>query len=82
MQNKDVFKEFGTEEWVIEENLCYLLQEYKELVRQNKWQGVNLVGFVKDFMKQETFVHIDLAEKSKMETLEDNVIDVIDVEYE
>lgn len=26
MLNKDIFKEYNTENWVIEENLCYLLQ--------------------------------------------------------
>lgn len=30
MLNKEVFEQFGSEQWVIEENLCYLLQEYAE----------------------------------------------------
>lgn len=33
MLNKDIFKEYNTENWVIEENLCYLLQMYKDFYR-------------------------------------------------
>ena len=74
MLNKDIFKEYNTENWVIEENLCYLLQMYRDELRKNK--NPNIVGFVKDFMKQETFVDIKYAEKSKMNTVETNVIDI------
>ena len=74
MLNKDIFKEYNTENWAIEENLCYLLQMYRDELRKNK--NPNIVGFVKDFMKQETFVDIKYAEKSKMNTVETNVIDI------
>lgn len=30
MNNQEVFEQYGSEKWVIEENLCYLLQEYVE----------------------------------------------------
>lgn len=74
MLNKDIFKEYNTENWVIEENLCYLLQMYKDELRKNK--DPNILGFVKNFMKQETFIEVKYAEKSKMDTVETNVIDV------
>ena len=74
MLNKDIFKEYNTENWVIEENLCYLLQMYKEELMKNK--DPNILGFVKNFMKQETFIEVEYAEKSKMDTVETNVIDV------
>lgn len=74
MLNKDIFKEYNTENWVIEENLCYLLQMYKDELMKNK--DPNILGFVKNFMKQETFIEVKYAEKSKMNTVETNVIDV------
>lgn len=78
MTNKEVFEQYGSESWVIEENLCYLLQEYKELVENGKWRNVNLVGFVKQFMKEESLASIEFAEKSKLDTLEKDAIDVTD----
>jgi hypothetical protein len=36
----------------------------------------NPVSFVKQFMKAETYCELKYAEKSKMETLENNAIDV------
>lgn len=78
MTNKEVFEQFGSESWVIEENLCYLLQEYKDLVESGKWRSVNLVGFVKQFMKEESLVSVEFAEKSKLDTLEKDAIDVTD----
>ena len=36
----------------------------------------NPVSFVKKFMKEETYCELKYVEKSKMETLESNVIDV------
>ena len=36
----------------------------------------NPVNFVKEFMKGETLCDVEDAEKSKMETLENNVIDI------
>lgn len=76
MTNKEVFNNYGTEGWVVEEVLSYLLLEYKELVKQNNWQSTNTVGFVKNFLKEETLVNTNFAEKSKIENLEKNVIDV------
>ena len=76
MKNSELFKNYGSEQWVIEQNLCFLLQEYKELVESGKWQGVNLVGFVKQFMNEETLVETGFAEMSKINTLEAKAIDV------
>ena len=33
MLNKEVFEKYGTENWVIEENLCYLLQKYFHYIK-------------------------------------------------
>ena len=87
MTNQEVFKEYGSEQWVIEQNLCYLLQGYwdthgKKAIEDAKngyttsGMPYNPVSFVKNFMKKETYCEIGHAEKSKMETLEGNVIDV------
>lgn len=78
MTNKEVFEQYGSESWVVEENLCYLLQEYKELVENGNWRSINLVGFVKQFMKEESLASIEFAEKSKLVTLEKDAIDIMD----
>lgn len=39
---------------------------------------INPVGFIKKFMKEETISDVDLAEKSKIETAEKNVVKTID----
>lgn len=36
MLNKEVFEKFGSEQWIIEENLCYLLQKICREVRSFK----------------------------------------------
>lgn len=76
MTNKEVFEQYGREYWVIEENLYYLLLEYKELVKSGDWRSTNLVGFVKQFMKEESYASIEFAEKSKLDALEKDAIDV------
>ena len=86
MTNQEVFKEYGSEKWVVEQNLCCLLQEYwesygKKAVEDAKngyttsGMPYNPVTFVKKFMKEETYCELEYAEKSKMETLRSNVID-------
>ena len=86
MTNSEIFKQFNTEEWVIEQNLCLLLQEYweehgKKAIEQAKngyttnGMPYNPVSFVKKFMKEETLCEVEYAERSKMENLENNVID-------
>lgn len=72
MTNHDVLKEYNTEQWVIEQTLCFMLQEYAEkLGVKNPY---NPVTFVKEFMKQETYADIALAEKSKMDTVASSVV--------
>ena len=79
MTNEEVFKNYGSEKWVIEEALSYLLQKYWEEVAQKypqiekqigKHCPINPVGAVKEFMKEETLCSVEYAEKSKMETLQ------------
>lgn len=88
MLNSEIFENYGTEKWVIEENLSYMLQEYWEAAsRELKKYGkdipmhspINTVGFVKGFMKEETLVSAKYAEKSKMETLEKG--EILDGEF-
>ena len=85
MKNSEVFKQYGTEQWVIEQNLCFLLQEYwekhgKKAIEQAKNGYVtsnmpcNPVSFVKEFMKDETLCDVEFAEKSKISTLESNIV--------
>lgn len=85
MTNSEVFKQYNTEQWVIEQNLCFLLQEYwekygKKAIEQAKNGYVtsgmpcNPVSFVKQFMKDETLCDVEFAEKSKISTLENNIV--------
>ena len=85
MKNSEVFKQYGTEQWVIEQNLCFLLQEYwekhgKKAIEQAKNGYVtsgmpcNSVSFVKEFMKEETICDVEYAEKSKIFNLENNTV--------
>ena len=80
MTNKEVFEQFGSEQWVIEENLCYLLQEYAE--KLGVATSYNPVTFVKNFMKEETYVDTKYAEMSAVDTAKKNIVaDCIDGEY-
>ena len=85
MTNSEIFKQYNTEEWVIEQNLCFLLQEYwekygKKAIEQAKNGYItsdmpcNPVSFVKKFMKDETLCDVKYAEKSKISTIENNII--------
>ena len=77
MTNKEVFKEYGTEAWVIEQNLCFMLQDYWEKHCKDRFGSrlpENPVTFVKKFMKEETFCAVELAEKSKIDSAEGLVI--------
>ncbi|MEE3344687.1 MAG: hypothetical protein VZS44_11375 [Bacilli bacterium] len=82
MTNQEVFEEYNTEKWVIEQNLCFMLQKYWEECRA-KYGDINLkitelpinpVGFVKQFLKEETICDIEIAEKSKLDTINKSVI--------
>jgi hypothetical protein len=72
MLNKEVFEKFGMENWVIEENLCYLLQEYAE--RLGVPNPYSPVAFVKDFMQEETYVNTKYAEMSAVNTAKKNIV--------
>ena len=85
MTNSEVFKEYNTEQWVIEQNLCLLLQTYweehgKKAIEQAKNGYItsdmpyNSVSFVKKFMRDETLCDVVAAEKSKISTIENNTI--------
>ena len=89
MLNSEVFEQYNTEQWVIEQNLCFLLQTYweehgKKAIEQAKngyitrCMPYNPVSFVKEFMKDETLCNVEYAEKSKISTVESNIIEDID----
>jgi hypothetical protein len=80
MINKEVFEQFGSEQWVIEENLCYLLREYAD--KLDIVHPYNPVTFVKNFMKEETYVDTKYAEMRAVDTARENVVaDYVDGEY-
>lgn len=87
MTNQEVFEQLGSEKWVIEDALCFAIQKYWQKCYDEgrvsvAHPPVNCVGFVKDYMKEETLCNVEFAEKSKMDTLKKNVIDdVIDADY-
>ena len=86
MTNQEIFEQYNTEKWVIEQNLCFTLQEYwekygKKAIEQakNGYTSSNIpynpISFIKTFMKEETLCEVKYAEKSKMETLANNIVD-------
>lgn len=90
MTNSEIFKQYNTEEWVIEQNLCFLLQTYweehgKKAIEQAKngyttsSMPYNPVSFVKKFMKDETLCDVKYAEQSKISTIKNDV--VIDADF-
>ena len=80
MINKEVFEQFGSEQLVIEENLCYLLREYAD--KLDIVHPYNPVTFVKNFMKEETYVDTKYAEMRAVDTARENVVaDYVDGEY-
>lgn len=76
MTNNEVLKNYGTEEWVVREILSYLLMEYTEKLGVET--SSNPVAFVIEFLNKETYVYTELAEKSKMDSVNKSV--VIDVD--
>lgn len=84
MQNSEVFAQYGSEKWVVEQNLCFLLQNFWEQLHTKGYVKeshcpLNPVSVVKSFMKEETIVDIPYAEMSKMEHIEKSAI--IDAEF-
>ena len=90
MTNAEVFKEYGTEKWVIEQNLCFMLQAYWEEHGKKALEDArngyitsampyNPVSFVKEFMRDETLCAVEYAEKSKIATVENSII--IDTDF-
>lgn len=89
MTNQELFEQYNTEKWVIEQNLYFLLQAYweehgKKAIEQAKNGYVtsdmpyNPVSFVKEFMKSETLCAVEYAEKSKMANVENNIVEDAD----
>lgn len=85
MTNKEVFINYSSEQWVLEQNLCFMLQDYWDKIKEKcgdklpSQMPMNPVTFVKAFMKEETIVDVPLAEKSKMDNImkhPDNIIDI------
>ena len=79
MTNKELFENYGTETWVIEQTLHFMLQEFVDACGHRMSEvPFNTVAFIKKFMQKETISDLHFAEISKLETLESNIIDVID----
>lgn len=76
MTNNEVLKNYGTEEWVVREILSYLLMEYTEKLGVET--SSNPVAFVIEFLNKETYVYTELAEKSKMDSVNKSVVIDID----
>ena len=75
MTNKEVFERYGSENWVIEENLHFLLQMFAD--KMGVRPDFNTVGFIKNFMKEETIVDIEWAEKARLDHLKEKESSVI-----
>ncbi|MDD5854372.1 MAG: hypothetical protein PUD03_09850 [Lachnospiraceae bacterium] len=78
MTNEEIFEQFHSEKWVIEENLSYLLSMYAEKLGVSN--PYSPIAFVKEFMKKETYINTKWAETSILDTLEKNTVITIDSE--
>ncbi len=75
MTNEEVFKEYGSEKWVVEEALVRFLTDYWEkLGNRASSMPINPVRAAKEFMAEETLCSVEFAEKSKIDTLEKNEV--------
>lgn len=89
MTNKEVFTNYSSEQWVLEQNLCFMLHDYWDKIREKTGIGeklpsqmpINPVAFVKAFMKEETIVDVPWAEKSKMDNIMKHPENIIDAEF-
>ena len=88
MTNKEVFAKYGDMQWAIESNLCFLLQEFWETVKDNQPElklpshpSINPVSFVKKWMKEETIVEVGMAERNLQKNLSANENVIEDAEY-
>lgn len=85
MTNKEVFINYSSEQWVLEQNLCFMLQDYWDKIKEKcgdklpSQMPLNPVTFVKAFMKEETIVDVQLAEKSKMDNIMKHPNNIIDI---
>ena len=78
MNNQEFFEQYSREPWAVEQNLCFLLLEYAEkLGVKNPYSSV---AFVKQFMKEETLVDVEFAEKSAIDRLSKQA-DIIDADF-
>lgn len=75
MTNKELFARGN--DWEIEQNLCFLLQEFWEKASGDKYSQppVNPVAFVKKFLKEETIVNYEITDLAKMREIEKTAID-------
>ena len=76
MINSEVFREFNTEQYIIEQNLYSLIQDFCN--KNNITPNCNVVSFIKNFMKEETIVDINYAKKEALYTAEKNVVIEVD----
>lgn len=65
MTNREVFKRYEEESWVVEENLHFLLQLFADKLGVRP--SFNTVSFIKSFMNEETIMDTKWAEKAKQD---------------
>lgn len=66
MTNAEALKKYGSLEFIVQEILSHLCHEYGERCNSEngKLRRPNAVTVVKDFMKKETLIYEDLADKA------------------
>ena len=88
MNNKELFERGYAHE--IEENMCYLLQEYWDKIAEREFHNkyrqcpFNPVSFIKDFMKRDTYVNYeitDMLNRKESTSINLDTSNVVDGEY-
>lgn len=80
MKNRDIFEHYADKQWVIEENLYYLIELYLEKSGLEGSNNYNIVSFIKEFMTKESYVDTDSVDKLTKDVRYSNEV-VIEGDY-
>lgn len=81
MTNKEVFEKYSDQQFIVEELVYDAIMEYweKHCKKYNAQPPANIVGFVKNWMKQESIANTEIVDVNRQREKEPE--DIIDVEF-
>jgi len=81
MTNKEVFEKYGDQQFIVETQVYDAIREYweKHCQRYGSQPPANIVGFVKDWIKQESIADTDIVDMVRAKKSDTD--DIIDAEF-